>query len=752
MRKLAFVLSGYISGIALSATEVNITAIIASLLLAIFLRVVFGRNKGFFVGMAVIMAFCIGASQFAAVKENKDDFLKWAENKYVTIYGKVDSVPEKSGNFYSSTLRIQTIKYADKTYECNEKIKLYSKDNPEYVFGDIIRVVGAIQKPEKAKFDGALDSEIFLRSDGITGTVFAGKTFITRMYSDITLYDRMRALRYTIADIIDSYATGEGKELLKGIATGDTSGFSDEMSYAFIDSGISHITAVSGMNVTMLVAFVMFLFSFTGLPRKIRTAVSIIAVMIYVVITGLSPSVVRASVMIILALTASLFDRQEDVITSTVLAASVILCANPYSIFDAGFQLSFSSVIGIRLLAPYVNSLFRKFLPDFMADVAGVTLCAQIATLPVVVYIFNRISLVSMLTNIVVVPVIEILFIGTFGMILAGIIFPQLAVVIAAVLNLLADAVIIVAKGFASFSFATVTVKTPDLILIFTYLFVLCIIYLSLKNKRFYKLPSAAAGILIALSIVFNCIPSGTFEITFVNVGQGDCIYISCPTGENFLVDTGTNEYDAVSFLRHNGITHLDKVFVTHIDADHSGGLESVLAGANVDEVVLPKIAHTETVLFGKSIADTNVRYVDYTDEFIFDDCKIDVLWPGIALLEDDIKNNNSIVLNINYKDNNFLLMSDVEMPAEEMIINENVLDADVIKVGHHGSDKSTSDKLLEWAVPEYAVISVGENSYGHPTEDVLLRLEEHGCNVFRTNINGNVTFVVDKDGTMKIK
>ena len=143
---------------------------------------------------------------------------------------------------------------------------------------------------------------------------------------------------------------------------------------------------------------------------------------------------------------------------------------------------------------------------------------------------------------------------------------------------------------------------------------------------------------------------------------------------------------------------------------------------------------------------------MDYTDEFIFDDCKIDVLWPGIALLEDDIKNNNSIVLNINYKDNNFLLMSDVEMPAEEMIINENELDADVIKVGHHGSDKSTSDKLLEWSVPEYAVISVGDNSYGHPTEDVLFRLEEHGCNVFRTDINGNITFVVDKDGTMKIK
>ena len=128
MRKLAFVLSGYIAGIALSATELNITAIIASLLLAIFLRVVFGRNKGFFVGMAVIMAFCIGASQFAAVKENKDDFLKWAENKYVTIYGKVDSVPEKSGNFYSATLQIKAINYADKTYDCNEKIKLYSKD------------------------------------------------------------------------------------------------------------------------------------------------------------------------------------------------------------------------------------------------------------------------------------------------------------------------------------------------------------------------------------------------------------------------------------------------------------------------------------------------------------------------------------------------------------------------------------------------------------------------------------------------
>ncbi len=752
MRKLAFVLSGYIAGIALSAIGLNISAIIASLLLAIFLRVAFGTKRGFAFGMVVILATCIGACQFSAVKESKDDFLNWAEDKYITIYGKVDSVPEKSDKFYSFSIKIKEIEYTGTVYDCKEKLQIYSKDIPEYAFCDVIRIVGKIERPEKAKFEGALNSEVFLRSDGIIGTVFTNKNFITRINSDITLYDRIRALRYTIADRIDSYVSGEGKELLKGIATGDTSGFSSEMYNAFIDIGISHITAVSGMNVSLLVAFVMFMFSFTGVPRKIRSAVSIIAVIIYAVITGLSPSIVRAAVMIILTLVASLFDRKDDEITSTLLAATVILCVNPYSIFDVGFMLSFSSVIWIRLYSPHINPVLRKIFPDFVADVAGVALCAQIATLPVVVYIFNRISVVAILTNVIVVPVVEILFIGTFGMLFAGMVLPQLAVVIGTVLGLIADAVIVISKAFAAFPVATVTVKSPDLIWLFTYLFILCIIYLSLKNKRFYKLPSAVVGIIVAISLVFHFLPTKTFEITFVNVGQGDCIYVACPTGEKILVDTGKNEYYAVSFLKHNGITHLDKVFISHIDTDHIGGLESILESVNVDEVVLPKIPHTETVLLGKSIAATDVRFADYADEFVFGDCRAKVFWPGQTILKEDITNNNSLGINITYKDKNFLLMGDIETVAEEMIINEFIVDADVIKVGHHGSSNSTSDKLLETVTPEYAVISVGENSYGHPSEDVLLRLEKHNCNILRTDINGNITFVVNKDGTMKQK
>ncbi len=752
MRKLAFVLSGYIAGIILAAIKLNISAIIASLLLAIFLRAVFGDKKGFIVGIAVIMAFCIGACQFSSVKESKNDFLDWTENKYITIYGKVDSIPEKSNEFYSFSLKTREIEYVGKVYDCKEKLEIYSTDIPEYAFCDIVRIVGKIERPDKAKFKGDFNAEVFLRSEGITGTVFTNKSFITRMDSDINLYDRIRSLRYTIADRIDSYASGEGKELLKGIATGDMSGFSDEMYYAFIDSGISHVTAVSGMNVTMLVAFVMFMFSFSVLSRKIRAVVSIIAVMVYAIITGLSPSIIRASVMIILTLVALLLDRKDDEITSTTFAAAIILFANPYSIFDVGFLLSFSAVIGIRLFTSHINSILHKIIPGFVADVLGVTLCAQIATLPVMVYVFNSISLVSLLTNIIVVPVVEILFIGTFGMIFVGIIFPQMAVVMGIVLGSIADAVIVISKAFASLPFATVTVKSPELIWLFTYLFILCIIYLSLKNKKFYKVPSLAMGMIILILLIFHFIPAGTFEITFVNVGQGDCIYVSSPTGENFLVDTGKNEYDAVSFLKHNGITHLDKVFISHIDSDHAGGLESILENVNVDEVVLPKIAHTDTVLLGKSIAVADVRYVDLDDEFVSGDCRINVFWPGQTILNDDITNNNCLGINIRYKDKNFLLMGDIEMVAEEMIINEFKVDADVIKVGHHGSSDSTSDRLLEHTVPEYAVISVGENSYGHPAEDVLLRLENHNCNILRTDINGNITFVVNKDGTMKQK
>ena len=204
MRKLAFVLSGYIAGIAVAAIKLNIIpAIIASLLLAIFLRAIFGGKRGLIVGTAVIIAFCVGAGQFAAVKESKDDFLEWAKGKYLTMHVKVDELPEKSDDYYMTIVKIKSINYVDQTYECSEKLAIYSKDKPAYAFCDTLKIVATVHAPEDAKFDGGFDAGRYLRSKGITGTAFTSNSFITRTGSDITFFDKTRAIRYTIENKID---------------------------------------------------------------------------------------------------------------------------------------------------------------------------------------------------------------------------------------------------------------------------------------------------------------------------------------------------------------------------------------------------------------------------------------------------------------------------------------------------------------------------------------------------------------------
>lgn len=290
----------------------------------------------------------------------------------------------------------------------------------------------------------------------------------------------------------------------------------------------------------------------------------------------------------------------------------------------------------------------------------------------------------------------------------------------------------------------------------------------SSKKLRFYILTIIAV---ILASLATKTLPdsnrsvteSGSLEITFVDVGQGDSTLIETPEGETILIDGG--EFDTYSshlepFLDSRGIDMVDTAVTTHYHSDHSGGIYELVNSGKAARLVLPDYKDTDNTKsdleFAANSTQTEIEYISKGD-FLETDCKdltIEVLHPKTGGFSgENFHNNSSLVLWVKYFDTSFLITGDIEARAEKEIIKAYDIECDVLKVPHHGSSTSLSKKFLDASDPTYAIISAGaDNSYGHPHYEVLDRLSDDDIRIYTTTKDGSITFHVDCDGIRDIK
>ena len=299
-------------------------------------------------------------------------------------------------------------------------------------------------------------------------------------------------------------------------------------------------------------------------------------------------------------------------------------------------------------------------------------------------------------------------------------------------------------------------IRVKNLIALFKYLFN--------KRKVFY-LKIIIIFLLLLLSV--NLIP-GKLKIHFVDVGQGDCSFIITPNNKTILLDGGgsLSKYDVgkntlIPYILDRGYTKIDFVIISHFDQDHVGGIFSVLQELKVGEVIIPRqIEDSEN--YQKFIKVVNerkikVRQVKLADRISIEkNLYIDVLWPDENQIVENPLNNNSIVCKLNYYDFSVLFTGDIEKIAEEKIfkkVKNTALKSDVLKVAHHGSKTSTTEKFLEAVSPEIALIGVGEdNKFGHPNDVIIERLMNCGAKIYRTDEEGEITIVIDRKGYFKVR
>lgn len=553
-------------------------------------------------------------------------------------------------------------------------------------------------------------------------------------------------LRRAVADILEQHLAPDTLPFAKALLLGDTSGLDYALDTALKVSGIRHVAAVSGLHVSILVALLTMV---TFRKRILLAAAGIPVLVLFAAVAGFTPSVTRACVMSALLLLAQLANREYDGPTALSGACLLMMLANPLVVTSVGFQLSVGSVAGIYLFSPgirgWIYSRLRQKKPwekaaaKWFAGSVSVSLGATLMTTPLTAGYFGMVSLIGVITNLLVLWLIGLVFYGLVGMCLLALLWQPLSALIGAMLNPAIRIVLWIARTLSDFPLAAVYTRSVYIVGWLVLVYGLLAVFLLSRNKRPGLLAGcAAAGLFLALlaSWIEPALP-GT-RMTVLDVGQGQCILLQSQ-GRTYLVDCGGDTDDgaadvAASALLSQGISRLDGLILTHCDRDHAGAVSNLLSRVKTDLLVLPEEA--------SPLADEAGCTVLYASEVLtlsFGNAEITIyppLYPGEG-------NESSLCILFDSENCDILITGDRDGFGERSLLrNAQIPQVDVLIAGHHGSKNSTCEELLQAVKPKIVCISVGaDNPYGHPAPELLQRLAAYGCQVYRTDLNGDLVY-----------
>jgi competence protein ComEC len=532
------------------------------------------------------------------------------------------------------------------------------------------------------------------------------------------------------------------------------------------------LLAVSGQNVILLALLAIPVLALLGVPHRARLLCVFVLIALYVPVTGAGPSIQRAGVMGAAGVVAALAGRPRSRWYALLLAAAITLAVNPRASGDPGWQLSFAAVVGILLWAGPIRGLLlgpleagrervRSPWHRALAEGAGMTIAATLATAPLMAHHFEGVSLASLPANLLVLPAVgPVMWLGMLSA-FAG----QLPWIptepLTALAGLLAAYVAQVAHWFAAPSWARVSVSLPGpagVVASYAVMGTALSLLLGWARRRrglgsvsppvraLALACAACVAVVVALSLPGSALPDAKpgLRVTVLNVGQGDAILLDPADGKPVLVDGGPPGDGLRDQLRGEGVSSLAAAIVTHDQSDHVGGVEELLGAFPIRRVIY---AEGGGFLRGVRAAGVPAMEIAEGSEVDSGSLRIEVLWPPRSLLEGpppaDL-NQAALVLLARWRGFAMLLTADAE--AEAVPIDPGPVD--VLKVAHHGSADAGLDALLDRTVPRLAVISVGaDNPYGHPDPRTLSVLAEHRVPALRTDQEGDVVIDVSRRG-----
>ena len=675
-----------------------------------------------------------------------------------------------------------------------KRIFVNTEKIPNVKIGNIIKVRGKLRQFEEAANKGNFDSRKYYLSLGFYGKIEAGTIeVINSEYSGIRqgLYE----LRMEIIERLEKLCSdnkgifsiiNNKNGIIGAIILGDKTDLDSDIKELYSVSGIAHILAISGLHISFIGMAI-----YRLLRRRFRflfsAAVSIPVVLSFGIMSGFGISTIRAIIMFILKIIGEVLGRKYDAITAISLAGLVLLVQNPFVVCNSGFQMSFGAIIAIVLILPIVEEILNT--DNKIIKVLSANFTISLVMNPILAWNYYELPTFSFLLNIVVVPLMSVVIVSSIvGIFCSCIMFGFGKVVIfpgCGILELYTFLCNIINKS----SVTSIVVGQPKVTIIIVYYAILLVVLFGLKNirtkytraekerniikketglvlekkaKKERRIKGQNVKLRLACIVGFlllNCliyyIPNPGFYITFINVGQGDGILIHGDNGTKVMVDGGSTSEKQVAkncivpYLKAEGIGTIDYSIITHTDKDHISGILEILENNNsnrirIKNLVMPDInmkddTYNELIEKAK-LKKINVLYIKKGDTLSLGKTKIKCIYPETTTTASD-KNDYCTVLSVKNKTSKILLTGDISKEIEEKIKDDIEENYTVLKVAHHGSNYSSSEKFLKKVNPKYSIISVGKNnSYGHPGNETMERLRKQGGVIYRTDEKGGIT------------
>ncbi len=669
--------------------------------------------------------------------------------------------------------------------------------------GRWVEVTGTVEAPSPMRNPKTFDYALYMKTQGITSLINS-KSYDLQMTPHETqvFSNKLSLLKASFIKRLHSISDENSTAILVGMLLGDKSLLEESTYENFQKNGIAHILSVSGIHVGILYLCI------NKLLGKRRTPVYFLSVgaflLFYAALAEFSPSVTRAVAMIFIHLLSKLLFRPYDLTACTCTCAVIMLCINPMSLFQVGFQLSYLAVFTLAVLLPWTNRrialLEEKGLSPALNKVLkflAPLLVIQVGMAPFTAYCFNYFSISAFLLN------IPVLF-------LAGFIIPL--GVMAMVLSFLADflgemervplimtyimesffrflvfldQILIQIMNFGNTVFGSSSLSyflmaSPPMVWIALYYGLLFFLFSELfrvmYQRKQWKKVGCVLSVILIVSLLFPHL-SGEVRVkpglVFVDVGQGDCLHIKTPKGKNILIDGGGSQNYNVGkktlmpYLLKNGISKIDLVLVTHLHDDHYLGIQQLgkeypisnLGFYEINQLRAKEIEAKSGIPCEKYIylskGQTLKIEKDISIEVLYPEKKSQAEYESLLSAKGD-ENESSLILKINYGELSVLMTGDMGFDGEEKLMKLHggdgaegnflpALQSHILKVGHHGSKYSTSETFVNVVNPKLAIIQVGKNNFGHPNQDVIENLEKSSIMVYRNDQQGAILLEAGK-------
>ncbi|MBF2627446.1 DNA internalization-related competence protein ComEC/Rec2 [Listeria marthii] len=628
-------------------------------------------------------------------------------------------------------------------------------------YGQFISVSANIETPQVNRNQNQFNYQEHLKRQRIHYVLQASSLSISDEVSPSILMRIQNIRLQTITHITENISPKINPYFL-ALITGEKNGFSPEMYETYQQMGVVHLLAISGLHVNLLVGAIYFLLLKFGITRERALLCLLIFLPFYIILTGANPPVIRAATMTALLLLSEKYATKWSSFSVICLSFVLFFLLQPYVIYEVGFQLSYAVSFGIILSSRQILTRQQNIFTKSLAISFVSTMMSSV----VMMYHFYSFSWVGIFFNLLYVPIFTIIILpGCISVFLLSMCSPVLSAIPESVLTFLIQFIESFTNVLAKIPRQTIVTGRPNTIILVLIIGTILLFFYQWQKKKF------PIGIFIFFCMLcyissFNFIG----KVSFVDVGQGDSILIQLPYNKgNYLIDTGgqlpfekedwakkrkpftIGESTLTPVLKSKGISSLDKVIITHSDADHMEGLDDLAKNISIKELIFAQGAENKAIMKEALAAMPQVKQTIILAgaNWQVGENRFECLYPTQAGVGG---NDDSIVLKAILDNKVWLFTGDLEANGEQKLLDQPVK-ADILKVGHHGSKTSTSKEFMQQVQPTFAIISCGvKNRFGHPHAETLKTLEAAETTILRTDLQGEIIYTFGKGFEVTLK